>query len=58
MSGQDQAQYILGLPLAQYKAIKKAIGILTRAGMTREEALSHLIQAHSDSKASKNGYAR
>lgn len=58
MSGQDQAQYILRLPLTEYKAIKKAVGILVRAGMTREEALSHLVQAHSDSKASKNGYLR
>lgn len=50
MSGFEQAQYIVSMPLNELKAIKKAIATLCRAGMHREEALSLLIQAHKDAK--------
>ena len=50
MSNQDQAQYLLGLPLSEFKAIKKAVQILKRAGMHGEQALNITVQAHADGK--------
>jgi hypothetical protein len=50
MSNQEQAQYIVSLPLSEFKAIKKAVATLRRAGMHTEEALAHLIQAHKDNR--------
>jgi len=46
MSHQEQAQYLVSLPLAQYVAIVKAIRVLARSGMCREMALSLIVEQH------------
>lgn len=46
MSGFDQAQYLISLPLSEFQAIKKAVQVLKRAGLDGEQALSITVQAH------------
>lgn len=52
MSHQQQAQYLVSLPLVQFRAIKKAITILARSGMCREMALSLIVEQHQATRLS------
>lgn len=44
----DFAAYLLTLPSAQFKAIKKAVQVLRRAGVSTENAMNVVIVAHQD----------
>ena len=39
----DYAVYLMSLPLSQVKAIRKAMAVLTRAGIYRDDALRIII---------------
>lgn len=45
---QDFAAYLLTIPTAQFKSIRKAINTLVRAGVSRENAMNVVIVAHED----------
>lgn len=51
MSNLDQAQYLVSLPMTEFKAIKKAVAILKRGGMAACDALAITVQAHADRAA-------
>jgi len=51
MHANDFAGYLLTLPLAELKRIKKAVTILTRAGMNRQDAIDCIISHHSERKS-------
>lgn len=43
MSGKEQAQYILNLPLDEWEALKK---VIRKIGSTNPKVLQTLIEAH------------
>lgn len=49
------AEYLLKVPQAELKAIKKAINVLVRAGVQREAAISTVMEAH---EAKYRGHGR
>lgn len=42
----NYAEYLLTLPMAQFKAIKKAVAMLVRTGMYREDAIRIIVEQH------------
>lgn len=40
------AAYLMNLPLVEFRAIKRAVRILVRAGLTPEDALQIVVEAH------------
>ena len=42
------AAYLLTLPLAELKSIKRAVNILVRVGMLRDDATELVITKHQD----------
>ena len=50
MSHQEQASYLISLPMTQFTAIRKAVSILSRSGMPREMALSIIVEQHQISR--------
>lgn len=50
MSNAEMADYIVRLPLGEFKAIKKAIAVIARGGMCREDALKLIVSQHQESQ--------
>lgn len=50
MSNTEMAAYLVQLPLSEFKAIRKAISVVARGGMCREEALKLIVTQHAESR--------
>lgn len=46
MSNSEMAAYIVSLPVGEFKAIKKAISVVARGGMCREDAMKLIVSQH------------
>jgi hypothetical protein len=44
MNQTDYAAYLLTLPLSQIRAIKKAVNVMCRAGINRDDALRIIVE--------------
>jgi hypothetical protein len=42
----DFAEYLTIIPMSQVKAIRRAINVLMRAGVSRDNALNVIVSAH------------
>lgn len=51
----DNTLYLLTLPLSTIRAIRKAVNILSRAGVTRETAIELILDQHRNRYAYKVG---
>jgi hypothetical protein len=52
----DYGVYLVSLSLSEYRALRKAIAVLVRAGIPREDALQIIVTAHQNKARRYEGF--